>query len=109
METLLMIVALVVLLILAFLFAGWRTRRNAMQLIDTFRKSNAVGIKNARFPDALGLEPKRIFKIGLRDYKPRALELLQQMGIIEKTEDGRLYLSEESLLSSKFYRNKYER
>ena len=32
-----------------------------------------------------------------RDYKPHALTALMQVGIIQATEDGKLYLSEEKL------------
>jgi hypothetical protein len=33
----------------------------------------------------------------LRDYKPYALQMLQQAGIVQKTEDGRFYMPEEKL------------
>jgi len=34
------------------------------------------------------------FRIGLRDYRPKALESLIQGGIVEKTENGKYYLRE---------------
>jgi len=39
-----------------------------------------------------------------RDYKPHALTTLIRAEIIQMTEDGKLYLLEEKLIDSRFYK-----
>ena len=102
MNTAILILAIIALFGLAFLISNWRTKLAISQIMDIFRKANAVGIKNAKTAYELGLEPKRMYmRLGLRDYKPRALQLLQQADVVKMTGDGKLYLSEETLASSK--------
>jgi hypothetical protein len=102
MNTAILILAIIALFGLAFLISNWRTKLAISQIMDIFRKANAVGIKNAKTVYELGLEPKRMYmRLGLRDYKPRALQLLQQVDVVKMTGDGKLYLSEETLASSK--------
>lgn len=80
----------------------WLLRRAARQVIKIFREHNATDSKNARTIDELGLRPpgmmERMFRG--RDYKPYALNALMKAEIIQQTEDGRLYLSEEKLTDS---------
>ena len=82
-------------------------RRAIPSVIRTFREHNAVNIKDAKTIDKLGLQTRpmleRMWKT--RDYKPRALQLLMSANIIQMTEDGKLYLSEENLAATKW--NKY--
>ena len=102
MNTAILILAIIALFGLAFLISNWRTKLAISQIMDIFRRANAVGIKNAKTVYELGLEPKRMYmRLGLRDYKPRALQLLQQADVVKMTGDGKLYLSEETLASSK--------
>ena len=66
-----------------------------------FRQNNAVGPKNARTLEELGLKPKGILEsMGRRDYKPRALQFLISVNIIQMTEEGKFYLSEEDIALS---------
>ena len=102
MNTAILILAIIALFVLAFFISNWRTKRAVSQVIDVFRKANAVGIKNAKTAYELGLEPKRMYmRLGLRDFKPRALQILQQAEIVKMTGDGKLYLAEESLVSTR--------
>jgi len=82
-------------------------RRAIPPVIRIFRHHNALGIKSAKTISELGLESPsmlgRMWKT--RDYKPRALQLLMTANIVQMTEDGKLYLSEENLMATKW--NKY--
>jgi len=87
------------LLLGLFFIPRWLTRRAARQVIKIFRKNNATDSKTARTIDELGLRPPGMMErmMRRRDYKPHALNALMQAGVIQVTEDGRLYLSEEKL------------
>jgi len=87
------------LLLGLFFIPRWLVRRASHQVIKIFRKNSATDIKTARTVDELGLRPPGVMeRIGRRrDYKPHALNALMQAGVIQATEDGRLYLSEEKL------------
>ena len=77
----------------------WLVRRAAKQVIKIFRRQNATDSKSARTVDELGLRPPSFLqRMGrLRDYKPHALDALMRAGIVQVTENGKLYLSEEKL------------
>jgi len=98
------IIVLVIVLMLAALFIlpQWRLRRAIRQVIRIFREHNAVGIKDARTIDELGLRPRRMMEGMLkgRDYKQYALNALMKAEIIKTTEGGKLYLSEDRLIDS---------
>jgi len=92
----------IVLLAAMFFVPQWRLRRAVRQVIRIFREFNAVDTKSARTIDELGLRPRGIMD-GMfrgRDYRPHALNALMRAGIIQTTEEGRLYLSEDKLLAS---------
>ena len=74
-------------------------RRAISQVIQTFCRYNALGVTNAKEVEEMGLTPPRMIQrlIRLRDYKPYAIQLLQQAGIIRVTEDGRAHMTEEKL------------
>ena len=82
-------------------------RRAIPSVIRIFRAHNALRDRDAQTIDVLGLYTKpmleRMWKP--RDYKPRALQLLLSANIVQMTEDGKLYLSEDNLAATKW--NKY--
>ena len=82
-----------------FVIPRWLTRRAAHQVIKIFRENNAIDKKNAKTADELGLTPPGVLErmMRRRDYKPYALNALISAEIIQRTEDGKLYLSEEKL------------
>jgi len=97
----------IVLILLFILFAlfvvpQWRLRRAIHQVIRIFREHNAIGIDNSKTIDELGMTSPGILERMLRgrDYKQYALRALMKAEIVQTTEDGRLYLSEEKLLAS---------
>jgi len=84
----------------------WRLKRAIPQVIKMFREHNAVGIKNAKTEEELGFKQRSVLE-GMfrpRDYKPHALTALIQAEIIQLTEDGKLYLAEDKLIDSGFYK-----
>jgi len=105
MENVFLIILLVVLAFLAlFVIPQWRLKRATRQVIRIFIELNATSVKNAKTLDELGLRPRGRLE-GLfrtRDYKPQALDGLWKAEIVQTTEDGRLYLSEERLIASGF-------
>jgi len=103
MENAILIVVIVVLALLAlFIIPQWRLRRATRQVIQIFKELNAMDVKNAKTIDELGLRPRGRLEgmLRTRDYKPHALSSLLTAEIVQTTEDGRLYLSEDRLIAS---------
>jgi len=82
-----------------FFIPRWLMGRALRQVIRIFREHNATESKNACTIDELGLRPPGVLErmMRRRDYKPQALSSLMQAGVIQQTEEGKLYLSEEKL------------
>ncbi len=103
MDSVILIVLFVVLVVLAlFVIPQWRLKRVIPKVIRIFREHSAIGIKNAKTIDELGLRTQGMLGQMLRgrDYKQYALSALMKAEIIQITGDGRLYLSEEKLMDS---------
>lgn len=79
-------------------------RRTIPDVIKIFKNHNAIGLKNAKTVEELGITSQtlvqRMWKP--RDYKPRALQLLLNANIVQMTEDGKLYISEKNLAATKW-------
>ena len=106
-NSIIFIVVLFALLLAGIFFIPrWLIRRAARQVIKIFRENNAIDSKNAKTIDALGLTPPGMLErmMRRRDYKPSALTVLISAGIVKRTEDGKLYLSEEKLAESELER-----
>ncbi len=97
------ILALIALIILAFVVwmfvPGWMIRRNIPKVIKMFRKAGAVGMKQAKAPEEVGFAQKSIMQrmFSRRDYKPKALEFLIQTNVVMINEEGKLYITDESI------------
>jgi len=108
MDNTLFIIVIAVLAILAmFVIPQFLLRRATFKVIQIFQQHNAIGVKNAKAIDELGLS-RRTFVEGMfrgRDYKPRALQSLMRSEIVLMTEDGKLYISEEKLISLRLYKS----
>ncbi len=105
MEDVLFIVLMVIAFILAFIFIPqFMIMRNVPKVIRTLREHNAVGGKNAKPIEELGLLPKSMFQrmFRRRDYKPQAFQFLLRTTIVEMTEEGKVYLNEDNLYLSKW-------
>jgi hypothetical protein len=85
-----------------FVIPRWRLKRAVRQVIAIFRQNSALDKKTAKTIDELGLKPRGIME-GMfhgRDFKPHAMNALLKAGIIKGTDDGRLYLAEDMLMTS---------
>ena len=69
------------------------------KVIEIFRQHNALGIRDAKTLQELGLERPNFSQriVRGRDFKQYALQILIKRGIICMTEDGRLYMVENKL------------
>ena len=104
MNVLIVIAIFIVAIIALFFIPRFMINRAIHSVIFIFRQHNAVTIRDAKTMEELGLNPKpfleRAFR--LRDYKPYALQILRNANVIQQTEDGRLYLDEGQLRTSKW-------
>jgi len=108
MNDVLILVLLAIGALLVILFVPmWRMKRNVPPVLRVFREHNATSAGNAKTLDELGLRLPRMLDgiLSRRDYKRYALKGLIETGIIEMTEDGKFFLSEERLLDSRFYKS----
>ena len=103
-DTLMVIVLIIVFLLVALVLPQFMVMRTAPKVIRIFREKNAVGGKNAKPIEELGLKQRSVIENVLRrrDYKPRALQLLLSANIVQMTEDGKFYLDEENLSMTKW-------
>jgi len=83
----------------AFFIQSLLVKRAMTQVIRIFCWHNALGVKNSKTVEEMGLTPPGLIHrlTRLRDYKPYALQILQQAGIVQMTEGGKLYMTEEQL------------
>jgi hypothetical protein len=103
-ETTILLILTAAVLILIFVLPQVLLRAAISSVIRTFRNNKAVGAKNAKTIDELGLRPKSLIQAVFRgtQYKTTALLVLRNAGVIERAEDSRLYLSEKNLASSRW-------
>ncbi len=104
-NTLIIILLVIILLVAIFVLPQFFIGRAIKKVIRILRENNAVGARNAKFVDELGLQSKGMLENMMkpRDYKPRALQLLISANIVQMTDDGKVYLSEENLAATKWY------
>jgi hypothetical protein len=101
--TVITILIFVILIALILIIPVIRVRSAMKVVIKIFQDYDATNIKNARTSDELKLNPKKLVErlFTLRDYKPDALKLLMESGVVKTTEEGKLYLSEATLNNSR--------
>jgi hypothetical protein len=103
-DTTIIIILMALVLFVMFILPQLLLRRAIPSIIRIFRQGNAVGIENAKTLEELGLKRKNTAQAIFRgrEYKITALEVLKNANVIQTTEDGKLYLSEENLSNSKW-------
>ena len=74
-------------------------RRAVLQVITIFKKHQALDAERAKTIEELGLSPQGFRLRVMRDYKPRAVDMLIKAKIIEVTEDRKLYLLEKNIVN----------
>jgi hypothetical protein len=106
----LLVLLLFLIMISSIIFLpAWMIRRNTRKVIAIFRKNNAIDIKNAKTASELGITPRSFLEnIGrLRDYKPKVLELLIKNNVVNVTEEGKLYITDESVANITWLKREY--
>ena len=94
----LLILILILLIALAFVGSNLMMRRAVKAVLRMFRSDQALSAETARTLEELGFKNRSFLQFrAFRDYKPAALQLLMKNNIIQSTEDGRVFLSEEAL------------
>lgn len=103
-NVLFIVVLIILFIIVAIVLPQWMLIRTAPKVIRIFREHNAVGPKSARTIAELGLQSKGMLEkmFRMRDYKPRTLQFLMKIAIIEMDEEGKVYLDEEKLTHTRW-------
>ena len=101
-DVLVVLAMLVICFVLMIVLTTFLTKRAMGQVLRIMRYTGALDENSARTTTELGLNPPNLRErmMRMRDYKPKALNFLLELQIIQRTEDGRIYLSEEKLMAS---------
>jgi hypothetical protein len=88
------ILSVLIVYVLVMLGTGWWTKRICLTIIKELEERGAL---NASTAVALPYDKSINFKIGYRDYRPKALESLVLSEVVCKTFNGQYYLNKEKL------------
>lgn len=91
------ILALLAVYLLVMLGTGWWTKQICLSII---RELEDKGALNGSTAVDLPYAKVNYFKIGYRDYRPKALETLVLSEVVCKTFQGRYYLNKEKLVET---------
>jgi hypothetical protein len=92
MQIIIGIFAVLVVYLLAMLGTGWWTKQVSLTIMKELEDRGAI---NAATAVDLPYDKINYFKVGYRDYRPKALEMLILSEIVCKTFQGRYYLNKE--------------
>ena len=92
------IIAVLVVYLLAMLGTGWWTKQICLAIIRELEEKGAVDAISAV---DLPYTKVNYIKIGYRDYRPKALEMLLLSEVVYKTLAGRYYLDIEKAAEMK--------
>ena len=90
MQIIIGIFAVLVVYLLAMLGTGWWTKQVSLAIMKELEDRGAI---NAATAVDLPYDKINYFKVGYRDYRPKALEVLVLSEIVCKTFQGRYYLN----------------
>jgi len=97
----LFILVIILLMVVAFWGQSLMMKRALKAVIKTFRDNQALTPETAKTTQELGIKGRSLLQLkAFRDYKPTALRFLQGQNILQITEEGKIYLSEETLYQS---------
>ena len=101
-QTVLLFAGLILLLVIAVYYSRYRMKKTIGEVVLIMRRFHALDEDSAKTQAELGLAPATFLVrvTSLRDYKPYAMQVLMEQKVLQMTDDGRLYLSEETLSSS---------
>lgn len=96
------VLALIVMVAVMWFVPRLMLKRAIRRVVQQFRTQGAISPESAKTPAELRLPQGGLFAgMGrMRDYRPYAIRLLRQAGIIMGTDDGTVYLCEEALEGS---------
>jgi hypothetical protein len=95
------ILVLIALIALAFFGTSFLMKRATRLIIKSLRYNEALTPESAIMAEDAGIKRKSMFQLGLlRDYKPTAFQFLVKNNIVRLNEEGKIYLSEETLTQS---------
>jgi len=100
-ETTVFIILISMLLIGAIILPQYLIYRSVPSVVQILRDQDAVSEANAQSVESLGLGPKAKFRLGFKNYKPKALQMLSRAGIVKVNANSEIYLSEEDFAKSK--------
>jgi len=92
------IISVLIVYILVMLATGWWTKKICLRIIKELDDRGAISAATAV---ALPYEKSANFRIGYRDYRPKALESLVLSEVIVKTFEGQYYLNKAKLAEVK--------
>lgn len=92
------IFAIVIVYLLAMLGTGWWTKQVCLAMMKELEDRGAL---NAATAVELPYDKINYFKVGYRDYRPKALEMLILSEVVCKTFDGRYYVNKEKAAEMK--------
>ena len=87
-----MFIILIGALFLALKIAGWKIRKAADAIVMDLKKQKAFDPFSAV---QLSYSKASPFHMGLRDYRPKALDLLVKQDVVRALAEGKYYLREE--------------
>ena len=97
-QIILLFAAIIVFYFLLLLIAGWGIRRYCFQIIAEMEEQRAFSAGSAiTLPDARG----NFFKMGMGNYRPKALNVLLADKIVVKTGSSKYYLDKDKLANVK--------
>jgi hypothetical protein len=108
MENILVITAFIICFLAVFLIVPTlMTKRALRAVLKIFRHHGALDEQRAMTVEELGLNPPSFAKriMSTRDYKPRALDFLRKIGVVQTRADGKIFLVPEKLLASGIKQN----
>ncbi|MDD5475815.1 MAG: hypothetical protein PHU03_04780 [Syntrophales bacterium] len=100
-KTILLIIFVAGALFLSLRIAAWKMKRAFDTIIRDLKSNKAFDPESAaELPYAKG----KMINLGLRDYRPKALEELIKLDVVRMVEGGRYYLGDEQLTGFRGYK-----
>ena len=97
-QIILLVVALIAFVVLILYMGGLAVQKTCLKIIAemeearAFKEGRAIKIQDER---------KNIFRVGTKNIRPKALNLLIADGLVIKTNNGKYYLDKEKLAQAK--------
>ena len=97
-QIILLVATFITIVILFLYMGGLAVRRTCLKIIAEMEEARAF--KESRAVEIQG-ERKNFFRVGTKNIRPKALNLLIADGLVIKTNNGKYYLDKEKLAQAK--------